>query len=77
MSTPTSTVYPLNRAGKPVNIGDIVTVLATVTAAGSVSGSTPAGAQTTPTTSLTVTLLGSNQSVTVYANDVAASGQTL
>lgn len=68
MSTPTATSYPSSRAGKPINIGDAVTIVGSVTA---VSG-------TGPTATLTVTLAGSGVSVsTVQAQDVAASGQTL
>lgn len=68
MSTPTSTSYPSSRAGKPINIGDAVTIVGSVTA---VSG-------TGPTATITVTLAGSGVSVsTVQAQDVAASGQTL
>ena len=67
MSTPTSTSYPSSRAGKPINVGDSVTIVGTVTA---VSG-------TGPEADLTVTLAGSGDSVTVDAFDVAASGQTL
>jgi len=68
MSTPTSTSYPSARSGKPINIGDAVSIIGTVTA---VSG-------TGPTATITVTLAGSGVSVsTVQAQDVAASGQTL
>ena len=68
MSTPTSTSYPLSRDGKPINIGDAVTILGTVTA---VSGTGSAA-------TLTVTLAGSGVSVaTVQAQDVGASTQTL
>ena len=67
MSTPTSTSYPSARSGKPINLLDQVSVVGSVTA---VSG-------TGPTASLTVLLSGSATSVTVQAQDVAASGQTL
>ncbi len=68
MSIPTSTAYPLSRDGKPINIGDGVTILGTVTA---VSG-------TGSSATLTVTLAGSGVSVsTVQAQDVGASTQTL
>lgn len=67
MSIPTSTSYPVARSGKPINLQDAVTVVGTVTA---VSG-------TGATASLTVLLAGSATSVTVQAQDVAASGQTL
>ena len=67
MSVPTATSYPSSRAGKPINTNDNVTIVGQVTA---VSG-------TGPTATLTVTLAGSLTSVTVQAQDVAASGQTL
>ncbi len=67
MSTPTSTSYPSARSGKPINLLDPVTVVGSVTA---VSG-------TGPTASLTVLLAGSGTTVTVQAQDVAASTQTL
>ena len=67
MSTPTAQSYPIARTGKPINIGDTVTVLGTVA---SVSG-TGTGA------ALTVTTLGLNSSISVQAQDVGASTQTL
>lgn len=67
MSTPTAQSYPSSRAGKPINVGDNVTVVGTVS---SVSG-------TGPTATVNVTGLGSGITVAVQANDVAASGQTL
>jgi hypothetical protein len=67
MSTPTSTSYPSARSGKPINIGDQCTVVATVT---SVSG-------TGPSATVNVTLLGSGNLVAVQAQDVAATAQTL
>lgn len=67
MTTPTATSYPSSRAGKPINLNDAVTIVGTVTA---VTG-------TGPTATLTITLAGSLTSVTVQAQDVAASGQTL
>lgn len=67
MSVPTATSYPSSRVGKPINVGDAVTVVGTVA---SVSG-------TGPTATVNVTGLGSGITVAVQANDVAASGQTL
>ena len=67
MSTPTSTSYPSTRAGKPINISDGVTIEGFVTA---VSG-------TGPSATLTITLAGSGNSVSVQAQDVGASTQTL
>ena len=67
MSTPTSTSYPSARSGKPININDQVTVIGFVTA---VSG-------TGPSATLTVQLQGSGNSVSVQAQDAAASTQTL
>lgn len=68
MSTPTATSYPSSRAGKPINIGDQVTIVGQVN---SVSG-------TGPTATLNVTLSGSSVVLTtVQAQDVAASTQTL
>jgi hypothetical protein len=67
MSTPTSTSYPVSRDGKPINLQDNATIVGVVTA---VSG-------TGPTASLTILLAGSQTSVTVQAQDVAASQQTL
>lgn len=67
MSTPTSTAYPSTRAGKPINLNDGITVVGFVTA---VSG-------TGPSATVTLTLAGSGASVTVQAQDCAASTQTL
>ncbi len=68
MANPTAQLYPVSRDGKPINIGDTVTILATVTASSSYGSSA----------ALTVTLLGSGTTgVTVYANDVGAPTQTL
>jgi len=67
MSTPTSTSYPSTRSGKPMNIADQVTIIAFITA---VSG-------TGPSAVLTVQLQGSGNSVSVQAQDCAASTQTL
>ena len=67
MSTPTSTSYPSTRSGKPINIGDALTVEGTVTA---VSG-------TGPSATVTITLAGSGNSVNVQAQDVGASTQKL
>ena len=68
MSTPTATSYPSARSGKPINIGDLCTIVGTVTA---VSG-------TGPSATITVTLSGSGTIVsTVQAQDVAATTQTL
>jgi len=68
MSIPTAQNYPLARSGKPINIGDTVTILATVTAVNGVGSAA----------TLTVSLLGSGVSVaTVQAQDVGASTQTL
>ena len=67
MSVPTATSYPSSRAGKPINVGDAVTVVGTVA---SVSG-------TGPTATVTITGLGSGINASCQANDVAASAQTL
>lgn len=67
MSVPTATSYPSARNGKPINIGDTVTVVATVS---SVSG-------TGPTATVNISTLGSNSALAVQANDCAASTQTL
>lgn len=67
MSTPTATSYPSARNGKPINVGDAVTVVGTVS---SVSG-------TGPTATVNVSTLGSSTSIAVQANDCAASSQTL
>lgn len=67
MSTPTSTSYPSARNGKPINVGDTVSVVGTVS---SVSG-------TGPSATVNVTLAGSGGSVAVQGQDVAASTQTL
>jgi hypothetical protein len=63
-----ATPFATDRAGKPLNNGDAVTIIGTITA---VSG-------TGPTATLTVTLAGSGVSVsTVQGQDIAASTQTL
>ena len=66
---------PNSRAGKPLNIGDSVTVI------GSISSATPNtnGVITNsgPTSSIVVTLAGSGNAVTVQAQDCSASTQTL
>jgi acyl-CoA hydrolase len=67
MSIPTSTSGPCTRAGKPINIGDTVTVTGAVT---SVTG-------TSDTATVAVTLYVSGNSVNVQAKDIAASTQTL
>lgn len=67
MSTPTATSYPVARTGKPINVGDAVSVVGTVA---SVSG-------TGSTATVVVTLLGSQTNVNVQAQDVGASAQTL
>lgn len=67
MSIPTATSYPSARSSKPINIADQCTIVAFVT---SVSG-------TGPTASVVVSLQGSGTSVTVQAQDIAASTQTL
>jgi hypothetical protein len=60
--------FAFTRAGKPLQVGDAVSVIGTVTA---VSGSGP-------TASVTVQWAGSgNTSANVQAQDVAAGGQTL
>ncbi len=67
MSTPTATSGPCSRAGKPLNIGDQVTVVGFITA---VTG-------TSDTATIAVTLASSGNSVNVQAKDCAASTQTL
>jgi hypothetical protein len=67
MSIPTATSGPCTRAGKPINIGDQVTVTGAVTA---VTG-------TSDTATIAVTLSVSGNSVNVQAKDCAASTQTL
>lgn len=67
MSIPTSTSGPCARTGKPINIGDQVTVIGFVTA---VTG-------TSDTATIAVTLATSGNSVNVAAKDCAASTQTL
>jgi len=67
MSTPTAQEYPISRAGKPINLGDQVTVLGTVSAV------TGTGSDAT----LTITLVGSGGSISAEARDVGASSQTL
>jgi hypothetical protein len=56
-----------DRAGKPVNTGDGVTIVGTVTSTSS----------TGPSANVVVKLAGSGNTVTVQAQDVAASTQTL
>ena len=67
MSIPTATSGPSTRAGKPINIGDQVTVVGYVTA---VTG-------TSDTATIAVTLASSGNSVNVQAKDCSASTQTL
>lgn len=59
---------PNSRAGKPLNVGDQVTVVGFITAI---------AAGTSNTTNITVQLAGSSNSVTVQAQDCGASSQTL
>lgn len=60
---------PNSRAGKPLNVGDAVTVIGFITGLGT---------GTAPTTAVTVQWAGSNNlSTTVQAQDCAASTQTL
>ncbi len=67
MSIPTATSGPCTRAGKPINIGDQITVIGFVTA---VTG-------TSDTATIAVQLATSGNSVNVQAKDCAASSQTL
>jgi hypothetical protein len=57
----------IDRAGKPINTNDGATVVGSVT---SVSGSGP-------TASVVILLAGSGTSVTVQAQDIGATTQTL
>lgn len=59
---------PNSRAGKPLNVNDQVTVVGFITAI---------AAGTSNTTVITVQLAGSGNSVSVQAQDCAASTQTL
>ena len=59
---------PNSRAGKPLNVGDQVTLVGTITAVATNVG---------PTTVITVTLAGSGNSISPQAQDCAASTQTL
>ena len=59
---------PNSRAGKPLNVGDSVTVIGTITAVASNVG---------PTTVITVQLAGSGNSISPQAQDCSASTQTL
>jgi len=59
---------PNSRAGRPVNTGDAATVVG-------VLGTVPANVG--PTTVIPITLAGSNTTVNVQAQDIAASAQTL
>lgn len=59
---------PNTRAGKPINVGDQITVIGTVTAVASNVG---------PTTVITVSLASSGISISPQAQDCAASTQTL
>jgi predicted thioesterase len=67
MSIPTAQSYPIARTGKPINVGDTVTILGTVS---SVSGTGVAA-------TINVATIGSNSAIVVQAQDVGASGQTL
>ena len=58
----------IDRAGKPINVGDACTVVGFV-----ISTSTPTSLSTT----VTVQLAGSAQDIQVYNTDVAATTQTL
>jgi len=60
---------PSSRAGKPLNVGDLVTVIGSIT---TLNTSTPSVSQT-----LTVTLVNSGLVITCQAQDVAASTETL
>ena len=59
---------PNTRAGKPINVGDAITVVGTVTAV---------AAGTSNSTNITIQLAGSGNSITAQAQDCAASTQTL
>lgn len=59
---------PNSRAGKPLNVGDAVTVIGTITAVAANVG---------PTTVITVQLSGSGNSISPQAQDCSASTQTL
>jgi hypothetical protein len=60
---------PSSRAGKPINVGDSVTLVGSIT---TLNTGTPSVSQT-----LTVTLAGSGLVITCQAQDVAASTETL
>jgi hypothetical protein len=57
----------VDRAGKPVNVGDGATIVGSVTA---ITGSGP-------TATIAITLAGSGVSVNVQAQDIGATTQTL
>ena len=59
---------PNSRAGKPLNVGDQVTIIGLITAVAANVG---------PTTVITVTLAGSGNTISPQAQDCAASSQTL
>jgi hypothetical protein len=59
---------PNTRAGKPINVGDSITLIGAVTAVAANVG---------PTTVITVTLAGSGNTVSPQAQDCSASTQTL
>lgn len=59
---------PNTRAGKPINVGDAITVIGTVTAVAANVGNT---------TVITVQLAGSGNTISPQAQDCAASTQTL
>lgn len=66
---------PNSRAGKPLNIGDAVTVVGTISSA--TSNTNGVINNSGPTTTIVVTLLGSGSAVSVQAQDIGASAQTL
>ena len=59
---------PNTRAGKPINVGDQITIIGFVTAVAANVG---------PTTVITVTLAGSGNIISPQAQDCSASTQTL